>query len=72
MDPLNTDERDWSAPTHSEHKAHTCRSCGTVLTSSDRFHFFNGWPWCADPCYREIVKLAMAGTQEGGRGGRVL
>lgn len=58
-DPLNTPERDWSAPTRSEHKQRTCRGCGAVLVHGDRFNIFNGWAWCTEPCYREIVALYM-------------
>lgn len=61
-DPLNTDERDWNAPTHSEHKVHICRGCKAVLAHGEG-NQFNGWFWCAEPCYREVVALYMQQPQ---------
>lgn len=55
-DPLNTDERDWSAPEHSERKHSSCRECGEILAPA--IHQWNGWFWCQKH-YREITLLAM-------------
>ena len=63
QDPLNTDERDWSAPTHAEHTARTCRGCGAILAHGDPITFWNGWPWCAEPCYRQMVALSLTPEQ---------
>lgn len=58
-DPLNTDEPDWSAPEHAEHKSYSCRSCGEFL-GSHGVKFWNGWPWCPIH-YRQMVALSMEG-----------
>ena len=57
------DPEDWT-PHHSGHKARTCRGCGAILAHGDKFSMFNGWSWCLEPCYREVVALAMAGTEQ--------
>lgn len=62
-DPLNTDERDWNAPAHSDHKVHICRGCKAVLAHGEG-NQFNGWFWCAEPCYREVVSLWLAQPAE--------
>jgi len=59
-EPPDPDIWDDPTPHHSERTAYTCHSCHKPLVDRTTFKFFNGWPWCLDPCYREVAALYMA------------